>query len=637
MWVGTCIGTLVMAWLTRGAWTITPVAGGDVMFHVIRADVGIEELLVHGRIHGWSPRMYLGTDLFLFYGPGFVWMMALVRLMALGLLDNGAALTVVTILSFLALPAAGAFLARSLRLSYRAAGIAALLSPLVSSMFGVGSQAVFGVGLVSQQAGAVLWILCLGSLVRMLQSDHQGWVVGTALLFALHALTSPVSVAGLAAVSLVAVSTIPSWPLAGDVLKRLVISGAAAFGLLAFWAIPALAHSNLSGVPTYWGAIHVPDLVGRILTGKILFPVGVGAAVVVSLIWMTRRRHFAARFLWVAPVVYLGLEALAMTGSPLNVFVAAFRNHRTLGLIGLLLLLPLAWAVEGLVHGRIPRKGQLFAWTGILLIVVLAQPSRLDTPRPQDDPIPQAHETARILGEVVPDGARFAYAPEGDHWTTLGVQAPNLWLAQVSGRNLLNGVGLETTKGGVRGLGVAHDIPEVAPERSSRALIELGTTHVVTVTSKTAQRLAESGLFEIIWEDDPMAVLAVLPSPYGDAAWGLTGRTVVSAQRLRVDSDNLMYLVEATGDTSVDLALAWSPHWRVRVDGVAVESVPTGDWRTRIPVSAGTSVIDLQYRLDGWEHLGLITTISTIVFLVWRRRDFVSAVPPTGGLELNKR
>lgn len=626
MWLGIGLATLATAWLTRGAWTLAPVAGGDVMFHVVRADVGIDQLLAGGRIHGWSPRMYLGTDLFLFYGPGFVWMMAIVRVLTTGLLDNGAALTAVTILSFLILPASVAFLARSLRFRPRVAGIAALLTPLVSSMFGVGFQAVFGIGLVTQQAGAVLWVLGLGCFARVLHNARRRWIVLTAVLFALHAITSPVSVSSMLVVALIAVVTIPGWPIPWAVVKRVLISGIAALGLVAFWAFPALAHRDLSGVPTYWGAIHVHELLGMIFSGRLLYPVGVGVAVAVSLLWLGRSKHFAARFLWITPLAYLGLEALAMTGPLRNMLVAPFRNHRALGLIGLILLLPLAWAIDRVWSRYDPpqlsRRG-VVACCLLLGLIVAIQPERLDNPRPQDDPIPQAHQAVGVLRSSVPESGRFAYVPEGNHWGTLGVQSPNLWLAQVSGRNLLNGTGLETTRAG-RGPGVAHDVAEVSAEKSSKALIELGTTHVVTVTPELARKLEDSGLFRVLWEADPLAVLEVLPSQHGDPTWGLTGHGVTSARPLKVEADNLMYMVESDRSTSVDLALAWSPHWQVRVNGAVVESSPTADWRTRVQVPAGQSVLDLRYQIDTPEYVGLALTMVTMLGLwTWVRRGIL--------------
>lgn len=621
LWWGVGLGTAVMVWLTRGAWTAAAVDGGDVMFHLIRADVGLDELMARGRLHGWSTRMYLGTDLFLFYGPGFVWLMGLVRLMSLGVVDNATALTVVTLGGFLLLPTAVAFLARSLRLSLVAAGIVAVLTPVVSATFGVGMQAVFGVGLITQQVGAVLWIVCLGCLVRLVRHGGRRWTIATGVIFAAHALTSPVSIASLLLACAVVLFTLgrPLRPVVGRVGSAAVI----ALGLAAFWLIPALAHRDLGGGPTYWGAIHVPDLLGRILTGSILYPVGVGLAVVVSVVWMARRVPGTGRFLWVLPVAYLAAEALALPFDRNNVFVAAFLNHRALGLIGLVALLPLAWALEQVWLQRRRRQPTVLFFGLLALVVTLAQPGRLDAAKPQGDPIPAMHSAAEVLSSLVGPSARFAFAHEEGETRLLGVRAPHLWLAQASGTALLNGTGLETTRAH-RAYDVGYRIPGVSPRQSSDGLIDMGATHVVTVSDELTDRLVASGLFRTAWQDDPLAILEVLPTSRGDARHGMTGRGLVSARLVKASNDNFVYLVEANSPTLLDLALAWSPHWKVTVDGAAVETRPTFDRRTQVAVAAGSVVIDLEYTTDDWERTGLLVSLVTLTSLVvWRPERLV--------------
>ena len=110
-----------------------PPHGEDVMAYLVRADFALPHLVAHGRLDGWFPRFYLGYQEFLFNGPGVAWAMGAARGMTLGALSNAGALKVVGVMSFAALPVAMAFLARSLGLGRLAAGIAAVLSLLVSS------------------------------------------------------------------------------------------------------------------------------------------------------------------------------------------------------------------------------------------------------------------------------------------------------------------------------------------------------------------------------------------------------------------------------------------------------------------------------------------------------------------------
>jgi hypothetical protein len=146
--VGCVVAVLLALWSTGGAWGGLPPHGEDVMSYLVRADFALPHLVAHGRLDGWFPRFYLGYQEFLFNGPGVAWSMGAARAVTFGALSNPGALKVVGVVSFAALPAAMAFLARSLGLGRLTAGIAAILSLLVSSQFGPGLQGLYAVGLV---------------------------------------------------------------------------------------------------------------------------------------------------------------------------------------------------------------------------------------------------------------------------------------------------------------------------------------------------------------------------------------------------------------------------------------------------------------------------------------------------------
>jgi uncharacterized membrane protein len=175
--VGVLVAVVVALWSTGGAWGGLPPHGEDVMSYLVRADFALPHLVAHGRLDGWFPRYYLGYQEFLFNGPGVVWAMGAARVVTFGALSNPGALKVVGVVSFAALPAAVAFLARSLGLGRLAAGIAAILSLLVSSQFGPGLQGLYAVGLVSHQLGAPLFCLALGALLRVPRDTRLRWVL----------------------------------------------------------------------------------------------------------------------------------------------------------------------------------------------------------------------------------------------------------------------------------------------------------------------------------------------------------------------------------------------------------------------------------------------------------------------------
>src|SRR5207249_5111915 len=64
---------------------------------------GMLHLVDHGRLDGWFPRFMVGHQAYLFYGPGFSWLLALVRLPTLGALSTTGAMKVLTVASFVTL------------------------------------------------------------------------------------------------------------------------------------------------------------------------------------------------------------------------------------------------------------------------------------------------------------------------------------------------------------------------------------------------------------------------------------------------------------------------------------------------------------------------------------------------------
>ena len=149
--------------------------------------------MAHGRLDGWFPRFVLGHQEFLFNGPGLTWLMALVRAVTFGAASNEAALKAVSAASFVALPPAVCFLARSFGLGRRASGLAAVLSVLVSTPFGIGLRGLFETGLVPHQVGAVFFCLALGAAIRTTEDGRRRWVVLLAASLAALAVTHLIS------------------------------------------------------------------------------------------------------------------------------------------------------------------------------------------------------------------------------------------------------------------------------------------------------------------------------------------------------------------------------------------------------------------------------------------------------------
>src|SRR4051812_907101 len=174
-WIAGTLTSIGLAlWMTRAVWGARPPAGDDVMAHLTRADFGLAHFwafVAHGRLDGWFPRFMLGHQEFLFYGPGFTWLIGLVRLMTFGFVSTTGAMKVVTVASFVAFGPAAIFLARSMGLGATAAAIAGVLALAVNNVFGVGLAGMFVIGLVPQEVAAVFVLLALGAALRTLTDD----------------------------------------------------------------------------------------------------------------------------------------------------------------------------------------------------------------------------------------------------------------------------------------------------------------------------------------------------------------------------------------------------------------------------------------------------------------------------------
>jgi uncharacterized membrane protein YfhO len=55
--------------------------------------------------------------------------------------------------------------------------------------------------------------------------------------------------------------------------------------------------------------------------------------------------------------------------------------------------------------------------------------------------------------------------------------------------------------------------------------------------------------------------------------------------------------------------------WHGRLDDEAVPLFSTDDGLIEVRVPAGTSTFELSYRPDGWDHLGVVVTVLTLVAL----------------------
>ena len=626
-WWGPLVAIALALFVTRPVWGGGPVAGEDVMFHLLRAEVGID-LLLDWRLDAWFPRFYLGHQTYIVYGPGLSWAIALVRGLTFGLLSTTGAQKVVAVGAFAALAPCVAFLARSYGLGRRAAGFAAVLSLLVSSMFGPGIEGLFLVGLQSHQLGAVYFCLALGALLRVPIDDRVRWVVLGAGALALLAITHTISMAVLLVVLPLSLAFLPLTDhvsLAG--LRRLLVAGLGGAGLAAFWLVPAMAHRNLRGLPATWATPSLGSRVGDILDGRLLFRPWVATIVLAAWIFgalrVWGRQRYAAALL-VVPVAYLVVGHYAAHRWPEDL-VGTHLANRGLGYVGVVAVLPLAALVAAATRRLVmwDRRADIALVLVVGAVVFAALGPLRNLPGEFSEPTPQLRAAAVELSAVVPDGARFA--TQRDYPREIGrtgVIHPETWLARASGRNLLNGVGLESSLAR-RAPFEPYELANRPPEQSADVMVGLGVTHVVTTTDALAESLTASDRFRVIWRERPIAILAVRPQPGYPEPSSLVSTAVPATASLAVrDPEHLEIRARASAATGATVAVSWSPKWHGTIDGRPVELARGDDGLIEVELPQGPSALSLEYRDDGWSVLGVLVTVSTALsgaVLLWRR------------------
>jgi hypothetical protein len=670
---GLAVALALALWLTWGAWGPHPPSGEDTLPHLIRAEFALGHLIPHGLIDGWHPAFILGYQEFLFIGPGFTWAVGVVRLLSLGLLSTAGAFKVVFIGSFVVLPLAVAFFARSFGLSRRAAGLSAVLTLAVNNPFGgVGLQGLFNVGLVAHQFGAIFFFLTLGGILRLVQEPRLRWTVFTGLSGAALLVSHGISVILLGPLVAIVILTHRTPVTSREIrsqrfeaivrrevqaelrrregapgeeppaenaeaaeplpqairpqidFKPLVLAGALACALAACILVPFVAHRDLRNVFTGWGTPALGERVGQIWRGAIMFRPGVAPIVLAGLVFGLYRAYEGKKYAFVmvvAPVAYLVVSHVALSMWPGNVAAVQLPN-RGVGYVGILAMLPLAALIETITGPR--RAGEVLAVAAAAAVVLLPLGNALAMAREQGEPAPQLEAAARELASRVPDGARFLterYFPVEIERTK--IINPDRWLAWRSGRNTLNNFNVESSTVTDAAF-EAERMRDRPAEEIAASLSRLGVSHVVTISDEANRALMASPRFVQAWADAPLAIFAVVPRE-GQPEPGalLTADVPVRAQVVKAEAEALDLRVQADESGLGTIPIAWSPKWHARLDGRAVPILRGPDSLIGVALPPGDHTIALRFQRDTWDWLGLAITVGTAaggaVWLLRRR------------------
>jgi hypothetical protein len=621
-WLAGLVTAALGAWLTAPVWGPSPPAGDDVAAHIIRADFAFSHIFGPGHLDGWLPRFMVGYQAFLFYGPGFTWLVGLIRLATFGLLSTAGAVKVAGALGLAGIAPAtmfmarGLFIARGLRLNPSASIAAGLLAVAVNSPFGVGLHSIYVIGLLPHQMAAVLFCVAIGAAVRTLHDARRRWVVATGASLALLAVTHIVS-AGIAAIfatlilgaQLGACGGVAGW------WKRLAAAGALSLGLSAFWTLPFVAHRDLRGPVTAWQTPPVLERIGEIVSGEVAYPAGLALLVAAALLATLAFADRAPALLALVPVAYLAGAHAMFAAAPANA-VAIQLPNRGLGYAALVALVPAAQVLQRLTERATERvtERSISSVTVIVLAgiaaVVFSLPAR-GVAAERAAPSTALVGVAGVLRREVPDGMRFATERDfPGEIARSGFAHPDLWLAEMSGRDTLNLFNAESS------YSRAGFASEAIGRRSARvlapALVRAAVSHVVTVRDDTSRELAASPGYRLLWSADDFAVFAVNRTdqvgPFHAA--GLGGHLRAAAP------EHIVADVDVPGARTATAAVSWSPKWEVRVDGVAVATRPGADGLVSFDLPGGDRRVELQFSRDRWDAAGIGLTVATLAGLL---------------------
>lgn len=623
--VGVAIAVGIALWVTRGVWGPLPPAGIDVMGHLVRTEFGID-LLSSGRIDGWFPRFMVGHQTFLFYGPGFTWVVGLIKVLSLGFVSDPTAFKVAVIASYALLPVAFAYAARSFGLDRRSAGLAGILSLTVSVTFGIGIEGLFGTGLIPHQVGAVFFGFTLGAVLRIVDEPTPRRVAIAVAFGALLVLTHLFSVGVLAVMLPFALAV----KLAGtDDLWRpigaLVAAGIALVLVVAFWLLPFAAHFNLHGPATGWGPASLEQRLAQILQGSLAFRPGVGWLVLIAsaVAFVVGVRGWRPGIAVASlPAFYMLVAHVALAIWP-NDFTLPLTT-RGLGYAALIATFPLAWLLAAPARWWGPGAfGASVAAAAALVLLPLG--GLAEIPRQFPAAVPEMDLAAEELARIVPDGARFAVDRDFPaEIGNTGVVHPETWLTYHSRRSSLNIFNLESSTS-LAGF-VTEEFGDKPFDESWRAMNRYGASHLVVTSEDMAARVEASPLFEMVWEDAPLAIFSLQPAegqPPPEAL--LTSDGELSAEVLEPGPNRMRISFQSVQRQPATVAVGYSPKWIVTIDGRSIDHRRSSDGLVEIDIPAGAHRLDLSFEPDGWDWTGRALTLLALAggaaLLVRRRKS----------------
>ncbi|MGH7543429.1 MAG: hypothetical protein ACREK7_05770, partial [Gemmatimonadota bacterium] len=145
-----------------------------------------------------------------------------------------------------------------------------------------------------------------------------------------------------------------------------------------------------------------------------------------------------------------------------------------------------------------------------------------------------------------------------------------------------------------------------------------GVTHVVAVSDTAAQILHGSSRLSQVLHASPLTIFAVSSAPgQPDPEALITADEPISARLNRYEPGRIVIELESDRATRASVAVAWSPKWHARLDGVAAPLHRAPDGLLELDLPPGASQLTVEFGSDFWDRLGLAVSAATLIGLIW--------------------
>jgi hypothetical protein len=596
----------------------------DGAAHFVRLRAMTELFLPHGRTDGWCWWWFDGFVPFQFYPSLFFVTVGLVYHLLGGFVSLLTLFKIAIVALWALLPWTMWVLARTFRFSRFASLVAAGATLGLSAPQGIGIQGLFGIGLIPQGAGLLLFAVALASL-------HAGISVGgrhlprAALLCAVTVCTHLISgvYLALAAALYVVMALSRRRRRRRRTLARAAAIGALTVAMCAATLAPLVVWPDLLGPGTGWGD---RPFLQEFLAGELFSGVAVTWLAIAFVVGL-RPRRFETSFLVTLALLTAPFAVGAVTTGfePVDAVARQILRHRALPYLALLTALFAGGAADTArrAAARVPALGLVVAALASVAVAWDTQASiRRLAPLIQVD----AHHHTDAKADFLK-----AYGWLRDHAPPTAVigfddrydeRFGNPGYTQLASRIVLEAdratlLGNQPEATRAHNGDVLMHLHDWEPERIHATLLRYNVSYLISWTDEVDENLAGSPTFDRVHRSGDVRVWAVA----GDGFRFATGEgTRVDAFDRGHERAEWQLMTAAPG--TLTLAVPWHPNWQATTNGFPTPIERTDDNLMVLATQGGPSTVNLVFVRPWWNAVvNVFSALAVLATLGWWWRD----------------